>query len=342
MDMEVNLLLGGPDHAQPADRRCRTTRRCGRCAASPTARRTLRAGFTTVRNLGPVRPDRRAPARRRAQEGDRPRLDRRPPRRPRRPRHLPDRRPPRPDDVPGVRAARPAAHRRGGHRQRRRRGPQGRPLPDQVRRPGHQGLRVGRRDVAHRPGRRPAVLRRGARAPSPTRPTAPGSRSPPTPTATRASAPRIEAGIDCIEHGSLMSDETLDLFIERGTFLVATTYLADGMDVSHAAARAAGEGGRGVPPGQGHHQQGHRPGRQGRVRHRRPGHPPRPQRQGAARPGRPGHDPAPGHPRRHHRGGRAHRRRRPRPARGRPATPTSSPCPATRSPTSPSPSRSAS
>ncbi len=45
----------------------------------------------------------------------------------------------------------------------------------------------------------------------------------------------IEAGIDCIEHGSLMSDETLALFVERGTFLVATTYLADGMDVSRAA-----------------------------------------------------------------------------------------------------------
>jgi imidazolonepropionase-like amidohydrolase len=45
----------------------------------------------------------------------------------------------------------------------------------------------------------------------------------------------IEAGIDCIEHGSLMSDETLDLMVERGTFLVPTTYLADGMDVSHAA-----------------------------------------------------------------------------------------------------------
>jgi imidazolonepropionase-like amidohydrolase len=45
----------------------------------------------------------------------------------------------------------------------------------------------------------------------------------------------IEAGIDCIEHGSLMSDETLDLFIERGRFLVPTTYLADGMDVSRAA-----------------------------------------------------------------------------------------------------------
>src|SRR5271166_5816576 len=45
----------------------------------------------------------------------------------------------------------------------------------------------------------------------------------------------VEAGIDCIEHGSLMTDETLDLLVERGTFLVPTTYLADGMDVSHAA-----------------------------------------------------------------------------------------------------------
>jgi imidazolonepropionase-like amidohydrolase len=45
----------------------------------------------------------------------------------------------------------------------------------------------------------------------------------------------IEAGIDCIEHGSLMSDETIDLMVERGRFLVATTYLADGMDLSHAA-----------------------------------------------------------------------------------------------------------
>src|SRR5688572_27295551 len=44
----------------------------------------------------------------------------------------------------------------------------------------------------------------------------------------------IEAGIDCIEHGSLMSDETMDLMLERGTFLVATTYLADGMDTSRA------------------------------------------------------------------------------------------------------------
>ncbi len=45
----------------------------------------------------------------------------------------------------------------------------------------------------------------------------------------------IECGIDCIEHGSLMTDGTIDLMVERGTFLVATTYLADGMDTSNAA-----------------------------------------------------------------------------------------------------------
>jgi imidazolonepropionase-like amidohydrolase len=45
----------------------------------------------------------------------------------------------------------------------------------------------------------------------------------------------VEAGIDCIEHCSLASDDTLKLMLERGTFLVATSYLADGMDVSHAA-----------------------------------------------------------------------------------------------------------
>jgi imidazolonepropionase-like amidohydrolase len=44
----------------------------------------------------------------------------------------------------------------------------------------------------------------------------------------------VEAGIDCIEHGSLMSDETMTLMLERGTFLVPTTYLADGLDVSRA------------------------------------------------------------------------------------------------------------
>jgi imidazolonepropionase-like amidohydrolase len=45
----------------------------------------------------------------------------------------------------------------------------------------------------------------------------------------------VLAGIDCIEHGFLATDETLDLMAERGTFLVSTTYLTDAMDIERAA-----------------------------------------------------------------------------------------------------------
>jgi imidazolonepropionase-like amidohydrolase len=45
----------------------------------------------------------------------------------------------------------------------------------------------------------------------------------------------VAAGIDCIEHGFLIDDEAIDLMVESGTFLVATQSLVDGMDVSKAA-----------------------------------------------------------------------------------------------------------
>ncbi len=45
----------------------------------------------------------------------------------------------------------------------------------------------------------------------------------------------VEAGIDCIEHASLMSEETQKLALARGTFIVPTAYLSEGMDVSNAA-----------------------------------------------------------------------------------------------------------
>lgn len=45
----------------------------------------------------------------------------------------------------------------------------------------------------------------------------------------------VEAGIDCIEHGFLIDDEVIALMVKRGTFLVPTTFLADAMDVSKAA-----------------------------------------------------------------------------------------------------------
>jgi len=45
----------------------------------------------------------------------------------------------------------------------------------------------------------------------------------------------VRAGIDCIEHGFLASDETLKMMADEGTFLVSTTYLTDAMDVARAA-----------------------------------------------------------------------------------------------------------
>jgi imidazolonepropionase-like amidohydrolase len=44
----------------------------------------------------------------------------------------------------------------------------------------------------------------------------------------------IRAGIDCIEHGFLASDDTLQMMVDHGTFLVSTTYLTDAMDIERA------------------------------------------------------------------------------------------------------------
>jgi imidazolonepropionase-like amidohydrolase len=45
----------------------------------------------------------------------------------------------------------------------------------------------------------------------------------------------VKAGVDCIEHGSLASDDTIRLMVEHGTFLVPTSYLSEGLDISRAA-----------------------------------------------------------------------------------------------------------
>jgi imidazolonepropionase-like amidohydrolase len=45
----------------------------------------------------------------------------------------------------------------------------------------------------------------------------------------------IRAGFDCLEHGFLLTDQTLALMAEKGTFLVSTTCLTDQMDLSRAA-----------------------------------------------------------------------------------------------------------
>ena len=63
----------------------------------------------------------------------------------------------------------------------------------------------------------------------------------------RASA----AGIDCIEHGLLASDETIQMMVEHGTFLVSTTYLTDGLDVSNAAPELQAKAAEVFPQAQG-------------------------------------------------------------------------------------------
>lgn len=233
MDMEVNLVMGGPNHSSPLipvqeDPAMRTLR------AAANAKRTLRAGFTTVRNLGLF-----------VQTGgilldvalmkaidmgwvDGPRI------------------------VPAGHAISPT----GGHLDPtmfQAFAPHVLPLTveegiangvSEVRKAVRYQIKYGARvikvsasggvmshtgpagarqysteeleaiaDEAHRAGLKVAAHCHG----------------------DEAIRVAVECGFDCIEHGSLMSDETLDLFIERGTFLVATTYLTEAMDVSHAA-----------------------------------------------------------------------------------------------------------
>ncbi len=45
----------------------------------------------------------------------------------------------------------------------------------------------------------------------------------------------IRAGIDCIEHGFLATDETIQMMVDHGTFLVSTTYLTEAMAVDRIA-----------------------------------------------------------------------------------------------------------
>jgi imidazolonepropionase-like amidohydrolase len=233
MDMEVNLLLGGPDHRSPLnpvqdDPAVRTLR------AVANARRTLRSGFTTVRNLGLF-----------VQTGG----------------LLLDVALKKAIDLGWIEGPRvvPAGHAitpTGGHLDPtmfQAFAPHIMPLTveegiangvDEVRKAVRYQIKHGARvikvcasngvmshtgpagaqqysdeelraivDEAHRAGLKVAAHCMGDRA-------------------IRAA---LDAGIDCIEHGFLASDEVLDLMVEKGTFLVATTCIADGMDVSKAA-----------------------------------------------------------------------------------------------------------
>jgi imidazolonepropionase-like amidohydrolase len=42
----------------------------------------------------------------------------------------------------------------------------------------------------------------------------------------------LDAGIDCIEHGFMITDDTIQRMVDTGTFLVSTTALTENWDVS--------------------------------------------------------------------------------------------------------------
>jgi imidazolonepropionase-like amidohydrolase len=46
----------------------------------------------------------------------------------------------------------------------------------------------------------------------------------------------IRAGIDCVEHGFMATEETINMMVEHGTFLVSTQALCGGMALSKADA----------------------------------------------------------------------------------------------------------
>ncbi len=220
-------------------------------------RTTLRAGFTTVRNLGLF-----------VKTGGylldvalvachRQRVDRRPAPRAGRARDHADRRPPRPDDVPAVQPRHHAAQRRRRHRERRARGAQGGALPDQVRRAAHQDLGVRRRDVAQRARGRAAVLRRRARGDrrrsAPRRPQGRRAR------ARRRRHPRVHPRRRRLHRARFARERRDDRPDGRARHVPRPDELPVGRARRLARrAGAPGEGGRGVPEGAGDAQQGDR------------------------------------------------------------------------------------
>ena len=237
MDMELNLLIGGPGGPEGLPSRCtvcRTTRPTARCAAAVNARTTLDAGFTTVRNLGLM-----------VKTGG----------------YLLDVALQRAIDqgwYPGPRIF-PAGHAvtpYGGHLD---------PTVFQRLAPGimplsiAEGIANGVPDVIAcvryqiRHGAK--LIKVSASGGVMSHSTAPGSQQYSdaefeaiADEAHRAgvrvaahavgdSAIRacIRAGIDCIEHGFLASDDTIQMMVDHGTFLVSTTCLTDTMAIDRIA-----------------------------------------------------------------------------------------------------------
>ena len=138
----------------------------------------------------------------------------------------------------------------------------------------------------------------------------------------------IRAGIDCIEHGFLATDDTIKMMADT-RHVPGVDHLphrGDG-DRPHRSG-VAQEGRSGVPAGSGHAAEGDRRRSPDRLRHGCARDSARTERQGAVRSGVARHDADAGAAGGDHHQRRAHRgRRRTRAHRARATSPTSSPCP---------------
>ena len=238
MDMELNLLIGGPGgpeglpnpmHGVQDDPVYRTLR------GAVNARSTLEAGFTTVRNLGLDGQDRRLSAGRRAACAPSTRAGTSGP-----------------GSVPAGHAVTPY----GGHLD---------PTVFQRLAPGIMPLSVAegiangvdevRACVRYQVRHGAKLIKVSASGGVMSHSTAPGAQqysddefAAIADEAHRAgvrvaahavgdSAIRacIRAGIDCIEHGFLATDDTIQMMADTGTFLVSTTYLTEAMAIDRIA-----------------------------------------------------------------------------------------------------------
>ena len=128
----------------------------------------------------------------------------------------------------------------------------------------------------------------------------------------------IRAGVDCIEHGFLATDESIKMMVEHGTFLVSTTYLTDALAIERAAPELQKKAAEVFPRAKAMLPKAIAAGVKIACGTDAPGDPPRPEREGAGGARRTRHDAdagascGNGHERRADRDGR-----RARPARAR-------------------------
>ena len=100
----------------------------------------------------------------------------------------------------------------------------------------------------------------------------------------------IDAGIDCIEHGFMITDDTIQRMVDTGTFLVSTNALTENWDISKQPPRSRPRRPRSSPKAKESLSKAIEAGVKIALGTDAPGDLARPQRRGARSPGQAGDD----------------------------------------------------